>query len=94
MRSIFLLLVIALVGCSSRSIKPNPDEVKMSREAPASNCRHIGPISGTTMTATATQDDALADLKKDAANKGANYVVIKEFSSYGTTVTGEAYECP
>ncbi len=96
MKKIALISILAVVicSCSSRSIKPDANEVKLSREAPGKDCHEMGAISGTTVTATGTQDEAVENLKKEAANKGANYVLVKEFSSYGTTVTGIAYECP
>lgn len=95
MTRILLLLTVTLffAACSSRSIKPDVKEVKLSREAPGKKCKEIGTISGTTMTAKGSQDEAIEDLKKEAANKGANFVWVKQFSSYGTTVTGTAYEC-
>jgi len=40
------------------------------------------------------REDALADLKKEAANKGANFLVVRQYSAMGTAVTGEAYLCP
>ena len=40
-----------------------------------------------------TQEQALGDLKREAANKGANYVMVKQYSDLGTSVTGIAYEC-
>lgn len=90
-RSLIFLLV---AGCASRSIKPAPDQVQISRELPGSKCKEIGVITGTTKTAQGTQDEAVDDLKKEAADKGANYVMVKQFSSYGTMVTGRAFECP
>lgn len=95
--SLVLITTILGLGCAAhRSILPDPEEVRISREAPSSkkNCKEIGPISGTTQSTEATQEDALNDLKQEAANKGANYVVVKEYSSYGTAVTGVAYDCP
>jgi hypothetical protein len=95
---LFILFAVTitslLAGCSSRSIKPDPAEVKVSREEPNKKCREIGEITGTTMTAQGSQDEAIEDLKKEAANKGANYILVKQFSSYGTAVTGRAFECP
>jgi hypothetical protein len=85
---------VTLFGCSSRSIKPDIDQVKVSRNEPSAKCRDIGVIEGTTLTAQGTQDEAINDLKHEAANKGANYIWVKQFSSYGTAVTGRAYECP
>lgn len=86
--------LLFLLGCSSRSIKPDINEVKVSRDEPSSKCRDLGVIEGTTITAKGSQDDAVEDLKHEAANKGANYIWVKQFSSYGTAVTGRAYECP
>ncbi|MCB0406554.1 MAG: DUF4156 domain-containing protein [Bdellovibrionales bacterium] len=99
MKIILVLLstVVALEvlsGCSSRSVMPDQKEVTVSREAADKDCKEIGKISGTAMSTKGTQDEALADLKQTAANKGANYVVVKEYSAQGTSVTGIAYECP
>lgn len=91
---IVLLSVVLLSGCASRSVLPDTKEVKVSREAADKDCREVGAITGTTASVKGTQEQALEDLKKEAANKGANYVVVKEYSSYGTSVTGVAYECP
>ena len=89
-----IALIALLTACGSRSIKPDVNEVKLSREKPKAKCKSLGGISGTTVTAKGTQDEAIEDLKRDAANKGANYIYVQQFSSYGTTVTGEAFECP
>ncbi len=95
LRFLFVLFAVAAISaCASRSVLPDVKEVKVSRDNPGKDCKEMGPISGTTMTAKGTQEEALADLKKEAAHKGANYVVVKQYSSYGTTVTGTAYECP
>lgn len=91
---VVVLSLFVLSACSSRSIKPDPNGVKVSREQPSEKCHEIGTISGTTIFAQGTQDQALDDLKREAANKGANYVVVKQFSGSGTTVTGVAFECP
>jgi uncharacterized protein YbjQ (UPF0145 family) len=89
--SIVLLFVVA--GCRSRSVLSDSKEVKVSREAADKDCRELGKITGTTLSTKGTQEEALEDLKKEAANKGANYVMVKEYSSMGTSVTGIAYEC-
>jgi len=81
-------------GCSSRSVMPDQKEVTVSRKDADKDCKEIGKISGTAMSSKGTQEEALADLKQTAANKGANYVVVKEYSAQGTSVTGIAYECP
>lgn len=90
-----LSVIVALAACASRSVMPDVKEVKVSRDNPSDKkCKEMGTITGTTMSTKGTQEDALNDLKKEAANKGANYVVVKQYSSYGTSVTGTAYECP
>lgn len=88
------LAVLWLASCASRSITPNVKEVKVSREAPDKDCREMGVLTGTVASAKGTQEQAVEDLKREAANKGANYVMVKQFSSYGTSVTGIGYECP
>lgn len=88
------ILTLVLGACASRSILPSVQEVKVSREMPDKECKEIGKLTGTTATVRGTQEQALEDLKRDAANKGANYLLVKQFSDYGTAVTGVAYECP
>jgi hypothetical protein len=86
--------IAALQGCASRSVLPDANEVKVSRDVPmGTNCTELGKISGATQSLKGTQTDALEDLKREAANKGANYVVVKQYSDNGTAVTGIAYEC-
>lgn len=89
-----LLLGMFTVGCRSRSVLPDSKEVKVSRDAAPEECKEMGTINGRTKSVKGTQEEALADLKQDAANKGANYVVIKQYSAYGTSVVGVGYECP
>ena len=69
------------------------DDIKVGREKPSGECEELGLLRGTTMTATETKEDALEDLKKTAANKGATYVKVEQFSATGTSVTGMAYTC-
>ncbi len=88
------LAILAICGCRSRSLLADSKDVQASREAAGSECREIGTITGTTISAKGTQEQALEDLKKEAADKGANYVQVKEYSSMGTSVTGIAYDCP
>ncbi len=93
----WLLLGFCLVGatsCASRSVLPSVDEVKVSRDEPSPKCKAMGKLTGTTSSVRGTQEQALADLKREAANKGANYLQVKQFSDNGTMVTGLAYECP
>lgn len=95
MRALFFVSIAVTLGaCASRSVLPDVKEVKVSRDEAAKDCREIGTLTGSTASVKGTREDALADLKKEAADKGANYVVVKQYSSLGTAVTGVAYECP
>ena len=90
-----LILTVLLPACAHhRSIHADAGDVQVSREAAAPNCRALGTLEGRAAMASGTQDDALNDLRREAAIKGANFVVVKEYSAYGTAVTGLAYECP
>lgn len=94
-RLIFFAITMFLVSaCAHRSVLPDSKEVKVSRDAAGEGCKEIGPINGTTSSAKGTPEQALEDLKHEAANRGANYVMIKQYSAYGTSVVGIAYECP
>lgn len=88
------LTILALMGCASRSVLPDTKELKVSREEPDKDCKELGPVMGRLLTAKGTAEQALEDLKKEAANKGANYVMVKQYSDNQTSVTGVAYECP
>ena len=90
-----ILITIFGTACAhQRSILPDVRDVQVSRKAADPKCRALGEIEGRAPTASGTSIDALADLKREAAAKGANYLVVKEYSTYGTAVTALAYECP
>lgn len=93
-RSLIATLLLFTACAHQRSVLPDVKEVKVGREAAGDDCKELGPINGTTSTAQGTREQALADLKREAANKGANYVMIKQYSAYGTSVVGVGYECP
>ena len=89
-----VLFCCALGACASRSVLPDVHEVTVSRSEPGPKCKEMGKMTGTASSAKGTSQEALDDLKKEAAHKGANYLVIKQYSDYGTAVTAMAYECP
>lgn len=91
----FIMLATIAVGCSSRSVLPDQKSVKVSRDNPTNSaCKEIGTVSGLTLSKVPSEAEALEDLKKEADRKGANYVVVKQYSETGGAVTGVAYECP
>lgn len=95
MKTLFFILALggmAVVGCSSKAIL-DEDDVKIIRDEPSGDCENLGTITGRTMYAKQTREDAIKDLKKDAAAKGANYVRFAQASGSGTVVTGTGYKC-
>jgi hypothetical protein len=81
-------------GCSHKPIILSSGDIEVSRENPSSKCHEVGPVSGATTSIKATQKDALEDMKREAAAKGANFIKIEQFSDSGTAVTGTSYQCP
>jgi hypothetical protein len=95
MRGLLLLFSIsALVACSSQPIIPEAKNIKISRDNPPSDCREIGKVQGSVATSKGTLEDAIEDMKLDAARKGATYVRMESTGSYGTSASGTAYQCP
>lgn len=88
------ILAAGLVGCGSHPIKPESENVKITRDDADEDCREIGPVEGRNSSVKGTFEQALEDLKIDAARKGANFVKIGATSGTGTAVHGVAYFCP
>lgn len=94
MKKYFICVAVLVAGgCAHESLTPNPDQLKVSKESPKSNCTELGPVSGRTISSKGNSEEALADMKKDASRLSANYVQILEYSGTGTAVTGTAYRC-
>lgn len=88
------LVMSALAGCSHQAIVPEARNVKIARENPPSNCAVLGPVTGKTKTMSGSIEQAIDDMKLDAARKGANYVRMESTGAMGTTASGTAYQCP
>jgi len=88
-----LTFILLLVGCASRPLTPDVNDVKASRDAPSGQCEEIGRVTGTAQNRKTSNDQLLQDLKAEAARKGANFVKVDQYSDYGTAVTGTAYLC-
>ncbi|MCB0366360.1 MAG: DUF4156 domain-containing protein [Bdellovibrionaceae bacterium] len=83
-----------LMGCSTHSVLPDKEDIKTSREKPDDDCEALGKVTGNSISTKATPEQVLEDMKQEAANKGANYVMVEQYSPTGTSVTGLAYKCP
>ncbi|MCC6137432.1 MAG: DUF4156 domain-containing protein [Bdellovibrionaceae bacterium] len=88
-----IFLISALFGCSSHPIKPEADNVKVSRDEAHKDCKEIGPVEGRVKNVSGKFEEALEDLKLDAARKGANFVRIEQTGATGQAVRGTAYFC-
>ena len=95
MTRILILSLFALVtACSSAPpVKPEGKNVEVSRDPADKDCKELGAVEGRNSSSSGTFDQALEDLKQDAALKGANYVQIKQSGAMGTSVRGTAYLC-
>lgn len=83
-----------MAACSSQPIIPAAKNIKLARENPGKNCVEIGKVQGSVQTKSGTIEDAIEDMKLDAARKGANYVRMEATSAYGTSASGTAFQCP
>ncbi|HAG91221.1 MAG TPA: hypothetical protein DCL41_05085 [Bdellovibrionales bacterium] len=87
-----LLASLFIAGCSSQPIVPTSKDIEVTRkELP--DCENLGNLTGKSMHATGGKEQALEDLKDQAADKGATHVQVHQFSSMGTAVTGTLYKC-
>jgi hypothetical protein len=98
MNHLFCLFVltaslIAFSACSSHPIKPESKNVEVSREDAGKKCQEIGRVEGRVKNVKGTFEEALEDLKLDAARKGANYVKMEQTGAMGQSVAGVAYFC-
>ncbi len=92
--AIILAIGVGLFACKSVEKFPEARDVTTGANVPSKDCREIGSVRGRVNSKTPNLEAAMNDLKIEAANKGANYVQVKEKSSYGTEVVGVAFNCP
>ncbi len=89
-----LCLSIFLNSCANQPVVPDGKSIKLARENPSSSCREMGKVYGKVSTSSGTVDQAIEDMKLDAARKGANYVRMEATGAMGTAVEGTAFSCP
>jgi hypothetical protein len=96
MNKILLALAVptlVLLGCSHQPVVPEAKNVKVARENASSDCVEIGRVTGQVKTTTGTIEQAIEDMKLDAARRGANYVRMESTGAMGTSASGTAYQC-
>ncbi len=87
----------ALLSPSNNSSGKNTKSilaVKLSKVEAKETCEAVGPVTGTHLGLKPDLRKALADLRKKAFDKGANYVRLDSSSQAGTTVQGMSFKCP
>lgn len=88
-----LIFLLATAACSSHPIKPEADNVKVSRDDAGKDCKEIGPVEGRVKNTKGKFEEALEDMKLDAARKGANFVRMEQAGAMGQAARGTAYFC-
>ncbi len=91
---LLLATLLVLSACSHQPIVPEAKNVEIKRENPPSDCKEIGRVVGQVRTTSGSIQQAIDDMKLDAARKGANYVRMESTGAMGTSAQGTAYQCP
>ena len=93
--TLVLFSLAALLGACSNTPPINPDgnNIEVSRAKADDDCKKIGNVQGRVTHHSQGFDDALRNLKEDAAGQGANYVQLQKSGAMGQSVSGVAYIC-
>lgn len=89
MKKIFIAAFLALSACQST---PNGN-VTIGNDRPSGNCEEVGQVIGTSGSHKNARENAMADLRHEAALKSANYVRLLAVSAHGAAARGIAYRC-
>lgn len=89
-----LALSFVTMSCSNTPpVKPTGSSVKVSRAAPPEDCKDLGSVNGRVKNISSPFEEALEDMKNDAARMGANYVQMGATGNLGQSITGRAFVC-
>ena len=83
-------VLLGLIACSSQPVMPEAKNIKLSRENPPADCREIGKVQGSVSTNKGTLEQAIEDMKLDAARKGATYVRMESTGAYSPSCRPKA----
>jgi hypothetical protein len=85
---------VVLAACShTPPVKPESSNVKVSRQAPARDCKDLGVVNGRVKSKSGSFEEAIADMQLDAARLGGNYVQMGLTGGMSQSVNGRAYLC-
>lgn len=90
----FFATALLLTACSHQALVPEGKNMKVQREDFPANCENLGAVEGRNPNLKGNVEEAIEDLKREAAFKGANSVRLEMTSGYGNSVRGTAYRCP
>lgn len=89
----YIILIGVLSGCASKPLLDKND-VKLTRDEPASSCQSLGPLLVTSISIKPDEKKMMDELKEEARKKGSNFVKVQSLGSLGTSIRGEAFNCP
>lgn len=86
------VLSAALIGCAAKTLKPGADRILVTRQPAPQTCRFVGTVigeQGGALTGGWTSNKNLAqgamnDMKNQALDMGANYVVLENTNAGNT----------
>lgn len=84
-----MTLFFCVGGCAS---SPH-SHVQVSRNFPGGACQEIGQVIGNANTRDNAEEQALDDLKYQAAQRSGNYVKLIAVTAHGSAARGVAYRC-
>lgn len=87
-------LAVLLAGCSSQPLVPASENVKIQREEMDPACENLGALEGRSSSLKGEVEQAIEDLRLEAARKGATHVRLETTSGLGNSARGTAYRCP
>ena len=94
MRNMLLLFgLVVFAACVSDPKRPDGGGVRVSHDSPGKNCEQLDQVIGTSATRSSAYENALKDIKREAASRGGNYVKILAISSHGSAIRGMSYRC-
>ena len=87
--ALLVIIFVLLTACQSKPY----GHVRVSSSYPEGRCDEIGQVIGNSSTFKGAKEQAIDDMKYQAAQLEGNYVKLTAVTAYGTSVRGIAYRC-
>jgi hypothetical protein len=88
-----IIFISFLIGCSSKPLLEVRD-IKITRDEPSRSCRSLGVLDIKSLSIRPDEKKMIDEMRNEARKKGANFVRVQEMGALGTSVRGEAFDCP